>query len=287
MMPARLDITDHVCAPAGPHGDDLWGEAGNAVWVQDGATGLAAARILPEAASDAAWFVEAIDRELRSADWTLPAHRVLPPAVAAVATRFRSEARNIPSDTSTWPAGCIAIVRLDGRSVELTNLGDCRLLFRHADGGPTQAFGSSPVSALDQQLVRHMMALRGQGVTEPDALWASLVPLMREGRRLRNIDGGYWVLDVHGRGLRHAQHVTLPAEQVGHVLMMTDGFYRLVDTYEAFSDHGLLDAALSRGLGELFEELRAIEATDEGCTAFPRIKARDDATAVLARIVTG
>jgi len=286
-MPARLDIIDHVCAPAGPHGDDLWGHADNAVWIQDGATGLSGARILTDAPSDAAWFVAAIDRELRAADWALPAHRILPVVVAAVAARFRAEAQDIPSDTSTWPAACIAIVRLDGRFVELSNLGDCKLLFRHADGGPTQAFGSSPVTALDQQLVRHMVALRGQGVTEPEALWAGLVPLMREGRRLRNIDGGYWVLDIQGRGLGHLQRVTLPAEQVGHVLMMTDGFYRLVDTYEAYSDQSLLDAALARGLGELYEELRATEATDDRCTTFPRLKARDDATAVLAHIVTG
>lgn len=286
MAPARLHIVEYVCEPGGEHGDDLWGHIGSAVWIQDGATGLSGSRMLSEATSDAAWFVAAINAELRAADWTGPAYRALRAAVSAVAARFCAEAQDVASDTSTWPAGCIAILRLDGGSVELTNLGDCKFLFRHADGGPTQAFGSSPVTALDQQLVRHMVALRAEGVTEPPALWARLVPLMREGRRLRNVDGGYWVLDIQGRGLDHVQHVTLPADQVGHVLLMTDGFYRLVDTYEAYSDSSLLDAALLRGLAELYEELRAIEATDDRCLIFPRVKSRDDATAVLVRIVT-
>jgi hypothetical protein len=284
MAPARLAIIDHVCEPGGQHGDDLWGHAENAVWIQDGATGVSAVRMLPDAPSDAAWLVAAMDRELRAADWGEPVQRVLQAAATTVAARFRAEAHDIAADTSTWPAASIAIVRLAADAVELVNLGDCKLLFRHADGGPTQAFGSSAVTALDRQLVRHMVAVQSEGPIEPDALWQRLVPLIQQGRLLRNVDGGYWVLDIPGRGLDHVQRVMLPAEQFGHVLLMTDGFYRLVDTYDAYADAGLLDAALSRGLAELLEELRSIEARDPRCTAFPRIKARDDATAVLARI---
>jgi hypothetical protein len=129
--------------------------------------------------------------------------------------------------------------------------------------------------------------LQAEGPIEPAALWERLVPLIQQGRQLRNVDGGYWVLDIPGRGLDHLQRVMLPAEQLGTVLLMTDGFYRLVDTYDAYADHGLLDAALSRGLAELYEELRSIEMRDPRCTAFPRIKAQDDATAVLARIGIG
>jgi hypothetical protein len=284
---ARLEIIDHVCAPGGQTGDDLWGCSDNAVWIEDGATGLSAKRMLPDRPSDAAWFVAAIDKELCAADWMQPAHLILRAAAAAVAGRFRAEACDVPADTSTWPAACIAILRVADSTVELVNLGDCKLLFRHADGGPTQTFGSSAIPALDRQVVRQMVALRAEGIVEPKAAWERIVPLIREGRRLRNVDGGYWVLDIVGRGLDHVQRVTLPAEQVGYVLMMTDGFYRLVDTYESYSDQSLLEAAMSRGLAELMAELRAIEATDERCAAFPRLKARDDATAVVARVAPG
>jgi hypothetical protein len=46
----------------------------------------------------------------------------------------------------------------------------------------------------------------------------------------------------------------------------------------------LFATALSGGLRPLCAELRSIEADDHRCAAFPRLKVRDDATAVLGRI---
>jgi len=284
MAPARFDILDHVCAAGGQHNDDIWGRGDTAVWVLDGATGLSAERILAEGASDAAWFAAAIDATLQAADWGGPTRDILRDAVAAVEARFRAAAKRIPRDDWTWPAAAIALLRVDGRAVELSNLGDCKLLFRGSADKTTRAFGSSAVTALDALTVRHMVALQAQGVTEPAELWSRLVPLMQEGRKLRNSEGGYWVLDMSRRGLDHRQETTLPAEQMSLFLMMTDGFYRLADTHHAYSDDGLLDAAFSRGLADLYAELRSIEARDPRCSTHPRIKIHDDATAVLGRI---
>lgn len=132
-----------------------------------------------------------------------------------------------------------------------------------------------------------MVELQSQGVTDPADLWSRLVPVMQQGRRLRNTEGGYWVLDVAGHGVTHVEEAMLPAGAIRDFLLVTDGFYRLVDTYGVYSDEQLLDAALAGGLGALCTELRAIEAADERCAAYPRVKARDDATAVLGRVLDG
>jgi hypothetical protein len=47
----------------------------------------------------------------------------------------------------------------------------------------------------------------------------------------------------------------------------------------------LMEAAQARGLASLVNELRAIEAGDPECRTYPRLKPRDDATAVLVRVV--
>jgi hypothetical protein len=284
MTRLRLDIVDHVCDAAGRHGDDLWGRGDNAVWILDGATGLSAERLVAAGASDAAWFAAAIDEELRRADWAAPARDVLRDAATATEARFRREATRIPADESTWPAAAVTILRVADRAVELANLGDCKLLFRAASGH-FATFGSSAVTALDRQLAALMVELQSQGVTDPADLWLRLVPVMQQGRRLRNTDGGYWVLDISGHGVAHAQDALLPAGDIREFLLVTDGFYRLVDTYRVYSDEQLLDAARSRGVAALCDQLRTIEAADERCSNYPRVKPRDDATAVLGRII--
>ena len=46
----------------------------------------------------------------------------------------------------------------------------------------------------------------------------------------------------------------------------------------------LMQAALERGLAPLYAELRRIEDADPECLSHPRLKARDDATALLVRV---
>ncbi len=283
MAALRLTILDHVCDQAGLHGDDLWGRSDSAAWILDGATGLWANRLVPEGSSDAAWFVAEIDAELRRSRWRAPTRDILGEAAATVAARFRSAASDLPADRSTWPAACITLVRAAEGAVELANLGDCTLLFRGRAAG-VRAFGTSAITGLDRQLVAMIVDLRAQGVAEPSELWSRLVPVMREARKLRNIDGGYWVLEASGTGVAQLEQATVPADDIREFLLMTDGFYRLVDTYRVYSDEQVLAAALSGGLATLRDELRAIEDADPRCMTYPRVKVGDDATAVLGRI---
>ena len=69
----------------------------------------------------------------------------------------------------------------------------------------------------------------------------------------------------------------------GHVLLASDGFWRLVDPYGVLTADALMDAVVARGPAAVLADLRAIEAGDAACVRFPRLKVRDDATAVLLR----
>jgi serine/threonine protein phosphatase PrpC len=118
-------------------------------------------------------------------------------------------------------------------------------------------------------------------------LWPLLLPLIRHHRGLMNRPDGYWILDLSERWIEHVE-TTTPAAEAGDVLLLvTDGFWRLVDTYCQYSERSLFAAALGGGVRPLARELRAIEAADEECRRYPRLKARDDATALLVRIAEG
>ena len=64
------------------------------------------------------------------------------------------------------------------------------------------------------------------------------------------------------------------------LLMMSDGFYRLVDTFERYTDATLFQAVEQRGLAALLQELRELERGDPECRRHLRFKTHDDATAL-------
>lgn len=74
------------------------------------------------------------------------------------------------------------------------------------------------------------------------------------------------------------ERLTLP--EGAHVLLMTDGFYRFVEPYRLETPQSLLARVLEHGLLLTLVALRAHEAKPHG----QRLKARDDAAAVLIRV---
>lgn len=177
------------------------------------------------------------------------------------------------------PSASLVAAREVNSRLEFTNLGDSVVVWRSADG-PATRFGWSELGDLEEALHGVLDAAlavglpRAQGVEQARAL-------ARENRKLMNRPGGYWILDLSGAGVTHAQIEVCPNTGPIDVLLMTDGFSRLVEVYRAYDWDGLLDRALQGGLAPLYEQLREIETADEACTRFQRFKARDDATAVL------
>lgn len=285
---ARLD----VFCEAGPGrvNEDRAGTAETAAWVLDGTTGLSARRLLP-GPSDAAWFVETVDRllgRLAGTDAEIPG--LLRQVIREARHEFRAAALGQEGGDLERPAASLTLARCrhDGR-LELGNVGDCRILLRDRRGAVT-AFGSSPVSELDRGVVAELIRLRAGGVASYAAAWELLVDVIRRNRELANRKGGYWVLDLTDRWLTQVQCRLLDWEPGAHLLLLSDGFYRLVDTFGFYTEQELFETALEPGLGGLqglAGQLRLAEREDPECVRYPRIKVHDDATALLVRLEDG
>jgi len=104
---------------------------------------------------------------------------------------------------------------------------------------------------------------------------------LQDVRALHNTDKGYWVFGVETEAAAHIVHQIAPAPPGTRVLMMTDGFYRLVSPYGRYDDAVLIEAASRQGLGVLPGELRALEADPADDARIGRFKTSDDATALL------
>ena len=275
----KLRVLDSVTAPGTTVNEDCWGLNDEAAWVMDGATGVWPVQRLSER-SDAAWFVGQCDEVLRTIfrGDRKPAE-ILREVSGSVAVLARSLYPIDGLAAYELPSASFAAARTVAGQVELANLGDCLTLWRSGSGS-VRRFGTSAVTPLDEQLAATVAALlaSGRSMSEVDA---DIVAMAQGHRMLMNQPGGYWILDLSGLGTAHVEVETIADSGPLTLLLMSDGFSRLVDVYGRYDFDQLLKAACSRGLAVLFEELRQIEADDETCTAFPRGKVRDDATAVL------
>lgn len=278
----KLKVVEALCEAGGVHNEDAWGQAGGAVWVLDGATGIGdRPHIAPP--SDAAWFVGEVSRALTEAFTAgqSAAHAIAQSARAA-ADAARRVARIDHLDPYELPCASLTLVQaLGDDALEFANLGDCRLVWGLGDGA-AQPYGASGVTALDARMERRIAEELGRGVPPAEVAIASKA-MAREHRKLINMPGGYWILDLSGAGTPHTERTVLRTDQPVDLLLMSDGFTRLTDLYGVHDHDGLLRAARAGGLAALYDQLRAIEAADPECRKYARNKVRDDATAVLLR----
>jgi len=268
-------VVDALCRSGAVHNEDCWGRSESAVWVMDGATGVWPVQRL-SAHSDAAWFVAEMSDALRSSD-AREYDDMLAAAARAVSQKARAACDLDVVTPAELPSASFTGARRRGHQVELANLGDCVMLWRPVSGH-ARRFGSSGVARLDAALARAFADGIAAGRAQ-DELRADQALMARRHRTLMNTPEGYWILDLSGTGAPHTQ--TIRVDGPVEVMLMSDGFYRLVDVFARYDDDRLMDAARGQGVAALYEELRDLEAADPECRSHPRGKPGDDATAVL------
>ena len=256
--------------------------------VMDGATPLTPERYVDAAGSDPAWFVRQFGADLAAVlDPQASQESIVQRALCATRAAFQARGTGVEAPPYAWPVATLSWVRVrhgraDGEPerLELYCLGDSKILLRHADG---TAHDLDPFeNPMEKEVQAAVAALVAEGVTDAGARWERLLPMLKARRHAQNTATNPQVLCLEPRGAFAARAAAVEVPPGAMLLAMTDGFYRLVDTYGLHSDAGLLDACLARGLDALMEELRVFEA---GAAAAAGLTAKraDDASAVAWR----
>ena len=260
-------------------GDDRYAfdEAAGWACVIDGATDVGPVRIFSAAESDAARYAEifaetivkhpADPREIPQA-WFA---RLLPRLRAAVEREVKIPLKDAP--LSSYPTAAATWVRHRKGRLEGATLGDSIAIVKSPDGAVT-VFGEATKAADEQARAKTVMAM----TLEDRQKW------LRDVRALHNTPNGYWVFGVQEAAAERIVHQSCDAPTGTKVLVMTDGFYRLVSPYGRYTDAGLINAVLDRGLGALMRELRDMESSPEDDAKIGRFKTSDDATALLLEV---
>lgn len=282
-----MKLVDSIAAPGSKlegglktgAGDDRYVFDEGAGWaaVIDGATDVGPIRIYPEAESDAAKYADLLAAAFVAApvgpDETPDAYfRRLLPSVSDAATKAaRVPFKDVP--LSSCPTAAATWVRIASGRIEGATLGDSIAIVRTPEGAVTVI--GEPGKPGDEQARARTILQRSE---------AERLKWLQDTRAVHNTPGGYWVFGVQPEAAAHIVHQSADAPAGSHVLMMTDGFYRLVSPYGRYSDEQLIGIAIARGLGPLMTELRALEASPADDAAIGRFKTSDDATALLFEV---
>jgi hypothetical protein len=255
------------------------------VVVLDGATSVSARHYIDREQGDVAWFVQRFCAAFgRALALRGPQEQAVRVAVDEVRAEFDERCAGLAVPVYAWPIAAMTWIRIlpgPGRAAELLVycLGDCKTLLLRPDGAVQDLDPwVNPQEAVVQDAIA---ALAREGVHDPAVRRERLLPMLRRRREKQNGASAPQSLCLAPAGPFAARRYAVRAEPGSTLLVMTDGFYRLVDPYGLHSDASLLQACADRGLETLLAELRAFEDASGG--AGMAVKQADDASAVAWR----
>jgi len=280
-QPIRLVVHSALSIASGDVNEDGYALLEDQLWVIDGASGLTD-RTFTSGPTDAAWLTSTTltllsdlpPRDLRT---------TLGQLVADISTKLEELGVTPECAPHELPSASLAAIRVTGMGLEVLTLGDCRLILRGAHDHHIHVTRSTELDSLDRAAVQQLMAVKRSTGLDLYASRAHILDLLRHNRDLMNRPGGYHAFstDLNTNSI-NSEVIKVDEGAVG--LLVSDGLYRLVDTFHRYEPSELIEAAERTGLKGLLAELRAIETSDPDAQQYPRLKMSDDATGVLFSI---
>jgi Protein phosphatase 2C len=283
---SALTVLDRISLPGRPDkpNEDAMGAGGAVAFVLDGATGLGDAPLM-RADSDAAWVAQKAAAALcnYAPGFAGDLDSLVYKAAVDVERAFAADRLRESYEAYEIPWATLAVCGVTSGALNLAFLGDSRLLVRD-EHGAIHHFGAPLKYRKGEQALAQKMIAGAQGERLGiETIRATVMPQLRASRAKVNTPEGYWLLGPDPRAAAHVVKSQLRIGAGAMVMLMTDGFYALIEDYKVYDDAGLVRAALGKGLAALGDELREIELNDPLGKRFPRMKTSDDATAMLVR----
>lgn len=270
-----FEVLDSVNDPGSPGktGDDRFGFDASAgcAWVIDGATDATDLKPLPGAESGAAWLAEAVSSRLLAGPLAGEAAttyfgRVLTDVRSEAERKSRVPLASLPGEA--MPVASTLWLRRDAQACEFVWAGDC-FAIAGAGTGEARLIGNQEKAEAETREAGRMLAL------SREERWA----MLQAQRRAANAPQR-GLITLNPAAAAHLSSVRVFLPPGTYVLLMTDGFFRFVEPYGLDTPASLLARVLKDGLLPALRALRAHESKPHS----QRLKARDDAAALLVRL---
>jgi hypothetical protein len=271
----RFELIDAVSDGVHDPIEDAWGYTDTAAWVMDGASAVDPRPFFAKD-SDAAWMVGIACRQLREHLQVASNEPRLVGAVRAAALAIQEAMQQRkPTTAYTAPSAALTVGEIVGNALHVGGFADVTLV--------CESDGEIAVFENERGLRHELAALREHKSEEERQ---RLKERSRDRRRTAmNQPDGYWVLSDSPEAAEHMRETSIPVKIGSRVLLMSDGFARVVQIYKLYESWPELMAALeTTALSSVLLRIREVEANDPERQKFVRSSVRDDATAALLRI---
>lgn len=259
----------------GPQATDLF--------IIDGASPVADRDYIDPLNGDVVWFVRQVATALCAGSAAAQDQATAVHAAADAAYRaFCEGSAGQAVPLHAWPIAALTWVRARkhgaGHRLALYCLGDCKVLMRTPDGAVRDL---DPFENPQEAILRAEIAsLQAAGVEDAASRRARLMPMLRARREFQNTAAGTNSLCLRPNGPFGARSAIVDAPPGATLLCMTDGFYRLVDTYALHTPESLFALCIEHGLQAALDALRRHEALAQAADS-TTVKRADDASAIL------
>lgn len=250
-------------------------------WVLDGASGLSDSRFTT-GQSDAQWLVEKAVSKIESLSQE-PLGELMLALVEELNTAFETEVPATIMEQYQRPSAALIGLQLEGRSLTYIQLGDCRAIIKPSEETVAFLTPAGPLAELDQAVLEKLKREAELRDLNPSQARQHVLEDLQANRNLVNTETGYQSLTV---GPNRIFNPVIHRQMISDgaiCLLMSDGFMRLIDLFEVYTPDSLLEAASTRGLSLLVDELRELENHFPGNERYPRFRQFDDATALLVQ----
>lgn len=244
----------------------------------DGASSVSGQHYLDDTMGDPAWFVQQFSAALTQiATPSLTQADSIALALQALREQHATLLQAAAMPTYAWPISAMTWLRIpaDGKRASLYALGDCKAFLLDAQGKATDL---DPYDNPQEGILKTAIEQLKQEGLDEQARWARLLPMLRDRRVAQNMSTQPSILCLHPQGRFAAREYAIQLTAGDRLLLMTDGFYRLVDSYQLYDNESLMQACATRGLAAMMQELRAYEA---GAASGMAVKKADDATVAI------
>lgn len=275
-----LKINKSISDTKKPYNEDLYGHIDSSYWIIDGATGLYKNSIADDI-TDAQWYVKEIDISLKKRinNEAKSLKVILKECINEVFELYKKQSKNSSCDKELYPSASIIIVRELGDYIEYLSLGDCTLLLNKNDN--VIKVLDETVPKLDAILTEELIKkVKEKHISISDAR-EELSELCKRHRSMKNHKNGYWILEFDEEAIDNAIYDKVNKTDVSDIIIMSDGYYRLYDTFNIYkSDIELINDLKDKNCADLIKIIKELEDSDENCLTYPRTKQRDDITVI-------
>ena len=255
----------------------------NMAWVLDGATGLID-KNLTSYESDAKWFVTEWDKYLRNNLWdrSKSIKEIVLEGIGVIREIFYKECDLVYVDEIKRPSASMSIVRKNKDIIEYFMLGDCTLLIKDIKDIVVKVKDTT-LEKFDNNAISEMIKVKNEKNISAIEAREIVKPILIDNRLKKNKPEGYWILEFNKDAVNHSIEGELIASDIKNLVLMSDGFAAIFDTYKYCTEDGLIDLLDEYGVKKVYELIREIEEDDKDIIKYNRMKKGDDSSIVFIK----